>query len=126
MTDDAFNGWDRRKLITGVGVAFLAVRYLPSCSRTVESASEKNRSAENLLIHSSRGFVGHSHDLLIPYAVLNAPPLEGIRLESTPGLFHTHSVALTREQLVNVRREGTVTVVASSHTFLISLHASLG
>ena len=126
MRDDIPNGWDRRRFAKGVGIAVLAVQSLPSFAQTGGSSSEKSKADRDLLIHSSPGFASHTHDLLIPYTALNAPPLEGIKLESTSGLFHTHSIALTREQLVSVRRGGTVTVVASSHTFLIALHASLG
>ena len=126
MRNDTPNGWDRRRFAKGVGIALLAAQCLPSFAQTGGSSSEKSKVDRDLLIHSSRGFASHTHDLLIPYTALNAPPLEGIKLESTSGLFHTHSIALTREQLVGVRRGGTVTVAASSHTFLIALHASLG
>lgn len=113
--------WDRRRLATGIGVAVLAVQCLPAFAQTSGSPSEKSPAAENLLIHSSPGFGGHTHNLLIPYSVLDEPPLQGIRLESTTSLFHTHSVALTREQLVKVRHGEVVAVKASSHTFSIAL-----
>lgn len=104
-----------------MGVAVLAVQCMPSFAQTSGAPAEASGARKDLLIHSSPGFAGHTHDLLIPYSVLDEPPAEGVKLESTTGLFHTHSIALPREQLIEVRRGGTVRVPASSHTFLIAL-----
>jgi hypothetical protein len=115
-------GVDRRGFIKGVGVAVLTVQCLPLVACTSgNSPSDGNDAAENLIIHSSPGFVPHTHDLRIPYAVLNAPPLEGVELESTRALFHTHDVVLTREQLIVVSQGGTVTAIGGSHHFVIEL-----
>lgn len=115
--------WDRRRIVAGIGMAVLAVQCAPSFAQTSGTQTGASGARKDLLIHSSAGFAGHTHDLLIPYAVLNEPPAEGVKLESTSGLFHTHSIALTREQLIDVRRGGTVRVPASSHTFSIALVA---
>ena len=113
---------DRREFIKGVGVAVLTVQCLPLIACASEhSASDRNEAADNLIIHSGPGFVPHVHDLLIPYAILRAPPLQGVTLESTKALFHTHKLVLTQEQLVSVNQGGTVTEVGGSHIFVIAL-----
>jgi len=61
------------------------------------------------------------HDLLIPFAILKAPPREGVALTTTEALLHRHTIGLTREQLITVNRGGTVTQKASSHLFVIAL-----
>ena len=112
-------GMDRREFIEGVGGAILTAQLLPLIAHA--SPSDGNEAAENLIIHSGRGFVPHTHDLLIPYAVLNSPPLQGVKLESTRALFHTHDVVLTQEQLNVVNHGGTVTAIGGSHLFVIAL-----
>ena len=115
-------GMDRREFIKGVGVAVLTVQCLPliACAPG-NSPSGGNEAADNLIIHSAPGFIPHAHDLLIPYAVLNAPPLKGVKLESTRALFHTHEFVLTQEQLIIVSQGGTVTERGGSHLFVIAL-----
>jgi catechol 2,3-dioxygenase-like lactoylglutathione lyase family enzyme len=115
-------GMDRRKFIKGVGVAVLTVQFLPLIAHASgNSPSDGNEAADNLIIHSGPGFIPHAHDLLIPYAVLNAPPLQGVELETTKALFHRHNVVLTQEQLIIVNQGGTVTGKAGSHFFVIAL-----
>jgi len=109
---------DRRAFIEGVGVAVLTAQLLPLIAR-----ADGDEAADNLIIHSGPGFIPHVHDLLIPYAVLDAPPPQGVKLESTRALFHTHEVVLTREQLVTVKQGGTVTERGGSHLFVIALAA---
>jgi hypothetical protein len=117
-------GMDRRKFIEGVGVAVLTVQLLPLIAHPSEhSPSDGNEAADNLVIHSGPGFISHVHDLLIPYAVLNAPPHQGVTLETTKTLFHTHDVVLTQEQLSIVNQGGTVTAKGGSHLFVIELAA---
>ena len=112
---------DRRKFIEGVSVAVLTVQLLPLIAHASgNSASDGNEAADNLIIHSGPGFIPHVHDLLIPYAVLNAPPLQGVELETTTALFHTHDVVLTQEQLITVNQGGTVTTKGGSHLFVIA------
>ena len=113
---------DRREFIKGVGVAVLTVQCLPliGCAPG-NSPSDGDEAAENLIIHSGPGFVPHTHDLLVPYAVLKAPPPQGVKLESTRALFHTHILVLTQEQLISVSQGGTVTAVGGSHHFVIAL-----
>ena len=115
---------DRRRFIEGVGVAVLTVQCLPliACG-SGNSPSDGNQAADNLIIHSGPGFIPHVHDLLIPYAVLNAPPLEGVKLETTKALLHTHDVVLTQEELIIVNQGGTVTAKGGSHLFVIELAA---
>ena len=109
---------DRREFINGVGGAVLTVQCLPliGCSSGADDESD-----EYLIIRSGPGFVPHTHDLLIPYAVLDAPPPEGVKLVSSRAMFHTHDVALTREQLVTVNQGGIVTAIGGSHRFVIAL-----
>jgi hypothetical protein len=119
-------GVDRRRFITGAGVAILTVQYLPLIAHASgNSPSDSNEAAENLIIRSGPGFIPHAHDLLIPYAVLSAAPLQGVTLESTRALFHTHDVVLTQEQLIVVNQGGTATAIGGSHLFEIALAAAL-
>ena len=125
MVDDVEElnqGMDRREFIKGVGVAVLTVQCLPLIAHASGiSPSDGNEAADNLIIHSGPGAIPHTHDLLIPYAVLNAPPLQGVVLNSTRALFHTHNVVLTQEQLIIVNQGGTVTEKGGSHLFVIAL-----
>ena len=115
-------GLDRRRFVQGVGVAVLTVQCLPliACA-SGDSPSDGNEAADNLIIRSGPGFIPHVHDLLIPYAVLNAPPLQGVDLETTRAMFHTHNMVLTQEQLILVNQGGVVTAKGGSHLFVISL-----
>jgi len=114
--------FDRRKFIKGVGFAVLTVQCLPLIAHASGPSPGAGTNAdENLVIHSSSGFVPHVHDLLIPYAVLNAPPSQGVELNSTQAFFHTHKVVLTQKELITVNQGGTVTQKASSHLFVIAL-----
>jgi hypothetical protein len=88
---------------------------------SADSSNDGEDAADGLVVHSSSGFVPHVHDLLIPYTVLTAPPLQGVELKTTQALFHAHKVVLTREELSNVNQGGTVTKKASSHLFVIAL-----
>jgi hypothetical protein len=115
-------GVDRRKFIEGVGGAVLTAQVFSLIAHASgDSPSDGNEAADSLIIHSSLGFIPHVHDLLIPYAVLDAPPLQGVTLETTNALFHTHDVVLTQEQLIIVNQGGTVTEVGGSHLFVIAL-----
>lgn len=113
---------DRRSFLNGVAGAVLVVSYLPLVARASEgSPSGGEDAADDLVVHSSSGLVPHVHDLLIPRALLTAPPVEGVELETTRALLHAHKVALTREELGTVNQGGTVTKKASSHLFVIAL-----
>jgi hypothetical protein len=119
-------GVDRRRFIKGAGVAILTLQCLPLIAHASGSSpSDDNEAADNLIIHSGPGFIPHAHDLLIPYAVLNLPPLQGVTLETTQALFHTHDVVLTQEQLIIVNQGGTVTAKGGSHLFVIASAAAL-
>jgi len=115
-------GVDRREFIKGVGAAVLTVQCLPliACAAG-DSRGDSDEAADNLIIHSGPGFVPHVHDLLIPYAMLKAPPLQGVVLETTRSLFHTHDVVLTQEQLIIVSHGGAVNKIGGSHLFVIAL-----
>src|SRR5262249_45858656 len=71
--------------------------------------SDADATAENLMIHLGPGFLSHVHDLTIPYALLQSPPVEGVELTTTQAMLHRHIVKLTQDQLVTVNRGGTVT-----------------
>ena len=103
---------DRREFLKGVGIAVLTVQCLPLLAEV---------SDDNLIIESGPGLFRHVHDLLIPFAVLNAPPSQGIKLTSTEAMFHQHNIALTQKELITVKQGGTVTQKASSHLFVIAL-----
>ena len=77
--------------------------------------------ADDLIIQSGPGLFRHLHDLRIPYAVLNAPPPQGVKLTTTESLYHQHDIALTQDELTTVKQGGTVTQKASSHLFVIAL-----
>jgi hypothetical protein len=113
---------DRRQFVKGVGVAVLSVQCLPLIAQvSCSSPSDSKDTAGNLVIRSGPGLLSHVHDLLIPYAILETPPLQGVELETTQALLHRHRIALTREQLIVVNQGGTVTQKASSHVFVIAL-----
>lgn len=112
----------RRRFIQGVGFAVLTVQGLPSIAHASgRSPSDGNQAADDLIVHSSSGFVPHVHDLLIPHTLLTAPPRQGVELTTTQALFHRHKVVLTQNDLVVVNQGGTVTQKASSHLFVITL-----
>jgi hypothetical protein len=113
---------DRRKFIKGVGFAVLTAQCLSliACA-SGNSPSDSDKAANNLIVHSSSGTLSHVHDLLIPYAVLSAPPLQGVELKTTQAMFHMHGVVLTQERLTFVSQGGTVTQKAGSHLFVIAL-----
>jgi hypothetical protein len=122
VPDAAASASDRRLFLKGAGFAVLAVQCLPLFAHaSADSPNDGEDAADDLIAHSSSGFVPHVHDLLIPYAVLNAPPLQGVELKTTQALFHAHKVVLTRAELSNVNQGGTVTKQASSHLFVIAL-----
>ena len=112
---------DRRSFVKGVGLTVLTVQCLSliSCS-SGKSQSYDNPGADNLIIHSTGGFPPHVHDLLIPNALLSAPPLQGIELKSTQAMLHAHKVMLTQQELITVKQGGTVTAKAGSHFFVIT------
>ena len=113
---------DRRKFVTGVGMAVLTVQCLPLMAHASKNApTDGKERADDLIIHSGPGLFRHVHDLRIPYAVLNAPPPQGIKLTTTESLYHQHNIALTQNELVIVKQGGTVTQKASSHVFVIAL-----
>jgi len=112
----------RRGFFKGMGFAVLTLQFLPLIVHASgESSGDGRGPADNLIVHLSSGFMSHVHDLLIPYAVLRNPPVDGVELKTTEALFHRHPVKLTREQLMTVNRGGTVTGHASSHRFVIAL-----
>ena len=114
--------FDRRDFVRDVGVAALALQFLPLVVHASGSSPiDGNEATDNLIIHTGPGLMSHVHDLLIPYAVLKAPPLQGVELTTTQALFHRHTVALTQEQLKTVNRGGAVTKKASSHLIVIAL-----
>jgi hypothetical protein len=126
VVDEAI-AWDRREFIKEIGVAIVTVQCLPLIAHAARnSPSDGEETADDLIIHSGPGLMSHMHDLLIPYAVLNTPPPQGIELETTRALLHRHEIVLTQEQLILVNQGGTVTQKASSHVFVIALPAGSG
>ena len=116
---------DRRTFVKGVGLAVLTVQVLPLIAQVAADGPRNgNDPAKNLTIHSGPGFLGHVHDLLVPYAVLNAPPPDGVELTSTKAFLHTHHIALAQKELMTVHQGGTVTKKSSSHLFVIALAPS--
>ena len=113
---------DRREFVRGVGMAVLTVQCLPLMAHASANPPTDGRErADDLIIQSGPGLFRHVHDLRIPYAVLNAPPPQGIKLTTTESLYHQHNIALTQNELAIVKQGGTVTQKASSHLFLIAL-----
>ena len=113
---------DRREFVWGVGMAVLTVQCLPLMAHTsANPPTDGKERADDLIIQSGPGLFKHVHDLQIPYAILNAPPPEGIKLTTTESLYHQHNIALTQNELAIVKQGGTVTQKASSHVFVIAL-----
>jgi len=113
---------DRREFLKGVGIAVLTVQCLPLVAHASwNRPTEGMDTDDNLIIESGPGLFRHVHDLLIPYAILNAPPSQGIKLTSTESMFHQHNITLTQNELVMVKQGGTVTQKASSHLFVIAM-----
>lgn len=113
---------DRRTFLAGVGVAVLTMQCLPLSLHASGGTSEHvDDDHDDLTVHLSPGFMSHEHDLLIPYALLTAPPIKGVELTTTQALLHRHTVALTQEQLITVNQGGSVTGRASSHRYVIAL-----
>jgi len=117
----------RRRFMTGAGFALLAADLLPllGCSAGRASTDAK-AAAGNLIIRSGQGFVPHTHDLWIPYAILSAPPAQGVTLTSTMARGHTHEVFLSHDQLAQVNRGGAVSVRGGSHRFVIARSLAVG
>lgn len=112
---------DRRALIKGVGIAVLTVQCLPLMAHaSANPPTDGKASADDLIVESGPGLFRHVHDLRIPYAVLNAPPPQGIKLTTTESLYQ-HDIELTQNELAIVKQGGTVTQKASSHLFVIAL-----
>ncbi len=66
----------------------------------------------------------HCHELQIPLAAIQAPPAEGLRLQTTTVSFHSHSVVLSFQDLTDL--SGGKTVIAADsevgeHEFTIQM-----
>ena len=118
--NDIDAGWDRRSFIKGLGVAVLTVQSLTliGCA-SGNSLNDGKGDANTLITHSSPGTFSHVHDLLIPYAVLKAPPVQGMAFQTTRAWLHRHAITLTQDELATVGKGGTVTKKANSHIFVI-------
>jgi hypothetical protein len=113
---------DRREFVRGVGMAVLTVQCLPLMAHaSANPPTDGTERTDDVIIQSGPGLFRHVHDLRIPYAVLDAPPPQGIKLTTTESLYHQHNIALTQNELAIVRQGGTVTQKASSHLFVIAL-----
>src|SRR5215831_4039111 len=102
---------DRRRFFESVGIAVLTAQFLPPAAEA----------ADDLVVHFTPGLFSHVHDLLVPYALLKAPPAQGVELKTTEAMWHRHTIPLTQEQLRTVNGGGTVTGKASSHRYAIAL-----
>lgn len=102
------------------GLALLSLQVLAPAARASEPGPG-GAPANTLVIRSGQGFVPHTHDLWIPYALLSAPPPQGVTLTSTLARGHSHQVTLSHDQLAAVRQGGTVSVQGGSHTFAIAM-----
>ena len=115
-------GLDRRRFLGQLGVAVLAVQCLPlNAFAQGHWPANGSGAADDLLIRSSPGAFSHAHDLLIPKAVIQAPPRAGVRLTSSKALYHRHVITLTENELLVVNHGGTIIQKASSHAFVIAL-----
>lgn len=113
---------DRRTFVKGVGWAVLTVQCLPMLACAADPSAPQSEDAhDSLKILSSAGKFGHVHNLLVPLALLTAPPVEGVALTTSKAFLHQHHVTLTQDDLARVHRGGTVTQKASSHIFVIAL-----
>jgi len=116
---------ERRAFMQQIGLAVLTLHCLPLAAQiSGHPTGDGKEAVDNLIIHSSPGLFHHVHDLLVPYAVLKEPPLQGVELATTEAMLHRHNIVLTREELIAVNRGGTVTRKASSHLLVIALPSS--
>ena len=111
----------RRDFMRDLGIAVLTVQSLPLITHASGIVTLGDTPDEDLIIHSGPGLISHVHDLLIPHALLKAPPRQGVSLKTTQSLWHRHDIGLSREQLITVANGGTVTTKASSHVFTIAM-----
>ena len=119
--DDGISA-DRRNIIKGLGLAVLTVQCLPlMLEASLTQPIGVAETTDSLIIHSSTGFVPHVHDLVIPYAVLEEPPAQGVTFTTTQALLHRHNLVLTQEQLATVSQGGSITQKGGSHLFVIAL-----
>jgi len=103
-------------------MAVLTVQCLPLMAQApANPPTDGKERADDLIIQSGPGLFRHVHELRIPYAVLDSPPRQGIKLTTTESLYHQHSIALTKDELAIVKQGGTVSQKASSHLFVIAL-----
>jgi hypothetical protein len=112
----------RRQFLNQLGVVVLTVQCLSA--NALDSGDWHRVTAEgldDLLIHSSPGAFSHTHDLLIPIAVIKTPPRQGVQLTSSKAFLHQHAISLTQQELTSVSQGGTVVQKASSHVFVIAL-----
>ena len=85
------------------------MQCLPVIAHAAGNPPDGEEPGGNLIIQSGPGLFDHVHDLLIPYALLKAPPLKGVQLTSTQAM---HNIALTQKeltivQIVELSRTGT-------------------
>jgi hypothetical protein len=122
VSNDIPIGCDRRTFLQGLGFAVLAVQSLAMIGcEMADPPTAAEKAADNLILRSSPGAFDHTHELLIPYALLRTPPSEGVKLLSTKAFLQRHEIALTQEELTTVNQGGSVTRKASSHLFVIAL-----
>jgi hypothetical protein len=113
---------DRRRFLKQLGVAVLTVQCVSASALDSNDWHQGTMGApDGLLIHSGPGAFSHVHDLLIPMAVIDMPPRQGVRLTSSKALLHRHTISLTQKELTTVSQGGTVIQKASSHAFVIAL-----
>jgi hypothetical protein len=116
---------DRRQFLDQLGIAVLTVQCLSANAFHAGGWDHGTTGApDDLLIRSTPGAFSHEHDLLIPMAVLEAPPRRGVQLTSSKALLHQHAISLTQKELTTVSQGGTVVQKASSHVFVIALAKS--
>lgn len=125
MTNPSETVSDRRRFLRALGYTAFALHVVPLA---VACAAEDTAPADSLAIRSSSDsklgdWAAHAHDLYVPLHWFRQPPAEGVSLETTSNFFHTHKVALTRDELTIVGQGGSIRVRDSLgvHDFVISL-----
>jgi len=111
------------KWILCTGLTALGILFLTSCSKS--STPDIPPTTQTF---PSSAVLGHTHSITISKSDIDSPPAAGIALTTTASGTHSHSFAMTSDQLLSVAGGSTVTVVsgfadggAGAHTHSFSI-----
>ena len=96
------------KRVTGTVFFILGLLLLTGCSSSDPGTPPTSRA------FNSSSALGHSHTVVINKADIETPPAAGIALTTSSASNHSHSFAMTREQLLAVAAGSTVIIIDGS------------